>query len=108
MENARAALLLTTALTGQGGFASAALNTLINPQSAIYTLAASVTVPIFDGYRLMSQLDLQKGRRTELLKLYRKAIISGFTDVERARIAAQTWPSRRGCKARQLRRAARL
>jgi len=39
--------------------------------------------------RLLSQLDLQKGRRTELLQLYRKAILSGFGDVERALIAVQ-------------------
>lgn len=90
VESARAALFPTIALTGQGGFVSAALNTLIVPQSAIYTLAAGVTQPIFDGFRLMSQLDLQKGRRTELLNLYRKAIISGFGDVERALIAVQT------------------
>jgi outer membrane protein TolC len=38
----------------------------------------------------MSTLDLQKGRRTELLNLYRRAIISGFGDVERALIAVQT------------------
>ena len=37
----------------------------------------------------MSTLDLQKGRRTELLQLYRKAILSGFGDVERALIAVQ-------------------
>jgi multidrug efflux system outer membrane protein len=89
VESARAALLPSIALTGQGGFVSAALNTLIVPQSAVYTLAAGVTQPLFDGFRLMSTLDLQKGRRTELLNLYRKAIISGFGDVERALIAVQ-------------------
>jgi multidrug efflux system outer membrane protein len=89
VESARAALFPTISLTGQGGFVSTALNTLIVPQSAIYTLASGVTQPLFDGFRLLSTLDLQKGRRTELLQLYRKAIISGFTDVERALIAVQ-------------------
>jgi len=59
------------------------------PQAAVYTLAAGVTQPLFDGFRLLSTLDLQKGRRTELLQLYRKAILSGFGDVERALIAVQ-------------------
>jgi NodT family efflux transporter outer membrane factor (OMF) lipoprotein len=89
VESARAALLPSIQLTGQGGFASAALHTLFIPQSAIYSLAAGVTQPVFDGFRLISQLDLQKGRRTELLQLYRKAIISGFADVERALIAVR-------------------
>jgi len=89
VESARAALFPSISLTGQGGFASAALNTLFIPQSAIYSVAAGVTQPVFDGFRLMSQLDLQKGRRTELLQLYRKSIISAFADVERALIAVR-------------------
>jgi NodT family efflux transporter outer membrane factor (OMF) lipoprotein len=89
VESARAALFPSIQLTGQGGFVSSALHTLFIPQSAIYSLAAGVTQPVFDGFRLLSQLDLQKGRRTELLQLYRRAIISGFADVERALIAVQ-------------------
>ena len=89
VESARAALFPSISLTGQGGFISTALNTLFLPQSAIYSVAGSLTQPLFDGFRLLSQLDLQKGRRTELLQLYRKAIISGFADVERALIAVQ-------------------
>src|SRR5262249_51989585 len=81
VESARAALFPSISLTGQGGFVSTALNTLFIPQSAIYSVAASATQPVFDGFRLLSTLDLQKARRTELLQLYRKAIISGFTDV---------------------------
>jgi multidrug efflux system outer membrane protein len=87
VQSARAALFPTISLTGQGGFVSTALNTLFLPQSAIYSVAANLTQPVFDGFRLLSQLDLQKGRRTELLQLYRKAILSGFADVERALIA---------------------
>jgi NodT family efflux transporter outer membrane factor (OMF) lipoprotein len=89
VQSARAALFPSISLTGQGGFVSTALNTLFMPQSAIYSVAANLTQPVFDGFRLLSQLDLQKGRRTELLQLYRKAILSGFTDVERALIAVR-------------------
>lgn len=89
VESARAALFPSISLTGQGGVASTALNTLFVPQSAIYSVAAGVTQPIFDGFRLLSTVELQKGRRSELLQLYRKAIISGFADVERALIAGR-------------------
>ncbi len=89
VESARAALFPSIQLTGQGGYVSTALHTLFVPQSAIYSVAAGLTQPVFDGFRLLSQLDLQKGRRTELLQLYRKAIISGFGDVERALIAVR-------------------
>jgi outer membrane protein, multidrug efflux system len=87
VDNARAALFPSISLTGQGGYVSTALNTLFLPQSAIYSVAGSLTQPIFDGFRLLSQLDFQKARRTELLELYRKSILSGFADVERALIA---------------------
>src|SRR5438477_8192777 len=80
VESARAALFPSIQLTGQGGFVSTALQTLFIPQSAIYSVAASVAQPVFDGFRLLSQLDLQKGRRTALLQLHRKALISGLTD----------------------------
>ena len=89
VESARAALFPSISLTGQGGFVSVALNTLFVPSSAVYSIAGSLTQPVFDGFRLLSQLDLQKGRRTELLMDYRKAILSGFADVERALIAVQ-------------------
>jgi outer membrane protein TolC len=89
VESARAALFPSISLTGQGGFVSTALNTLFLPSSAIYSVAANLTQPVFDGFRLLSQVELQKGRRTELLMLYRRAIVSGFGDVERALIAVR-------------------
>jgi len=89
VQSARAALFPSISLTGQGGFVSTALNTLFVPSSAIYSVAGSLTQPVFDGFRLLATLDLRKGQRTELLQLYRKAILAGFADVERALIAVR-------------------
>ncbi len=89
VESARAALFPSLSLTGEGGFVSAALHTLFIPQSAIYSVAAGLTQPVFDGFRLLSTLDLRKAQAIELLQLYRKAILSGFSDVERALIAVR-------------------
>jgi NodT family efflux transporter outer membrane factor (OMF) lipoprotein len=87
--SARAAFLPSIQLTGEGGYQSAVLKSLLRPESAFYNIAAGLTQPIFDGLRLQGQLDLQVGRRDELLQLYRKAIVNGFADVERALIAVQ-------------------
>lgn len=87
VEAARAAFFPTIQLTAQGGFESAALATLFGPGAAFYSLAAGVTQPIFDGGVLLGQLDLQRGVREELLQNYRKAVISAFTDVEKALVA---------------------
>jgi len=89
VQSARAALFPSISLTGQAGFVSTALSTLFVPSSAIYSAAGSLAQPVFDGFRLLATLDLRKGQRTELLQLYRKAILSGFTDVERALIAVR-------------------
>jgi multidrug efflux system outer membrane protein len=84
VENARAQMLPSITLTGERGFQSAALATLLRPDSAFFNLAAGLTQPIFDGARLQGNLDLQKGRQDELLQIYRKSVISGFADVENA------------------------
>ncbi len=84
VENARAQMLPSITLTGEAGFQSAVLKTLLRPESALYTATAGLTQPIFDGLRLQGNLDLQKGRQDELLQNYRKSVISGFVDVENA------------------------
>jgi outer membrane protein, multidrug efflux system len=87
VEAARAAFFPSITLTGNGGFTSAALRALFRPESAFYSLAAGLAQPVFDGFRLEALLDLAKGQRIEALYLYRKAVVSGFTDVESALIA---------------------
>ena len=82
--NARAQFLPSIQLTGEGGYESAILKLLLRPESVIYTAAASLTQPIFHGGQLLGNLDLQKGKQDELLQVYRKAVISGFADVENA------------------------
>jgi outer membrane protein, multidrug efflux system len=82
-------MLPSITLTGQGGYQSAALQTLFLPESIFYTAAAGLTQPIFDGLKLQGNLDLQKGIQDQLLQTYRKAVISAFTDVDKALIAVR-------------------
>ncbi len=82
--NARAQFLPSITLTGEGGYQSAVLRLLTRPESIIYSVAAGLTQPIFEGGKLLGNLDLQKGMQDELLQTYRKAVISGFVDVENA------------------------
>jgi len=84
VANARAQFLPSVTLTAEGGYASAVLKTLFRPESMMYSLAAGLTQPIFEGGRLTGNLDLQKGRQDELLNAYRKSVISAFGDVENA------------------------
>jgi NodT family efflux transporter outer membrane factor (OMF) lipoprotein len=86
---ARAAFLPSVQLTGTGGFASNALKTLFRPESSFYSLAAGLTQPIFDGFRLKGLLNQAQGRQEELLQLYRQAVIAAFADVENALVGIQ-------------------
>jgi multidrug efflux system outer membrane protein len=89
VEAARAAFFPNITLTGQGGFSSNALRLLLRPESAFYSVAASLVQPVFDGFLLEGQLEQAQGRQLESLSLYRRAVVAGFTDVERALIAIQ-------------------
>jgi len=84
---ARAAFFPSVKLSGQGGVESIVLHTLFHSDAIFGQIAAGVTQPIFDGFNLQGQLELQQGKQVELLQAYRKAILQAFTDVENALIA---------------------
>jgi multidrug efflux system outer membrane protein len=84
---ARAAFYPSIQLTAQGGFESTALSSLFNPASLLYTLAAGLTQPIFEGGRLKGQLQFSQAVYDELVQDYRKSVLSAFQDVEDALIA---------------------
>jgi NodT family efflux transporter outer membrane factor (OMF) lipoprotein len=89
VEVARAAFFPQIQLTGTTGFQSTALASLFTPGAWFYTLTASLTQPIFDGFLLESQLKQAKGVQLQNLQAYRKAVLSAFSDVEKALIALQ-------------------
>jgi NodT family efflux transporter outer membrane factor (OMF) lipoprotein len=96
VESARAAFFPSIQLTSEFGYQSAILKTLFQPQSVFYTVAGGLTQPIFDGFRLKGQYDLQRGLQEELLQTYRKTVISAFADVDSALVAVQETTTREG------------
>jgi len=91
VEAARAAFFPQIQLTAQTGVQSAALASLFGPGAWFYTLSAGLTQPLFDGFLLESQLKQAKGVQLQNLQAYRKAVLSAFSDVEKALVAlAQT------------------
>ncbi|QOZ25680.1 efflux transporter outer membrane subunit [Bradyrhizobium sp. CCBAU 51753] len=89
VDAARAAFFPQIQLTATNGFQSAALASLFGPGAWFYTLSASLTQPLFDGFQLEGQLKLAKGQQLQFLQTYRKAVLSAFADVENALIALQ-------------------
>jgi NodT family efflux transporter outer membrane factor (OMF) lipoprotein len=89
VESARAAFFPSITLTGQLGFESAALKSLLGPGAWFYTAAAGLTQPLFDGGVLLGQFELQRGLQAQFLQAYRKSVLSAFSNVEQALIAVE-------------------
>jgi outer membrane protein, multidrug efflux system len=85
--NARAQFFPSITLTAQSGYQSAALSALFTPQAVFYNVAAGLAQPIFDGFRIQSNFELQKARQDELIQTYRKAVVLSFADVNNALVA---------------------
>jgi len=86
---ARAAFFPSINLTAEGGYASTALSTLVNPANRIFSIGAGLTQPIFHGGEILGQYQLNKARYQELLADYHKAVIAAFGNVEDALVAVQ-------------------
>jgi outer membrane protein, multidrug efflux system len=86
---ARAALFPNIQLTAGGGYESSALTSLVSPPNRVYALTAGLTQPIFHGGALRGQVAFSKARYTELLTAYHKTVLTAFSNVEGALVAAQ-------------------
>jgi outer membrane protein, multidrug efflux system len=89
IQAARAAFFPTIDLTATGGFVSTALAGLVSPANRVFNLTGGVTQEIFQGGALVGSYRLNKGRYAELLSDYHKSVISAFSNVEDALVAAQ-------------------
>jgi outer membrane protein, multidrug efflux system len=86
---ARAALFPSIQLTASGGYASSDLASLINPANRLWAVSAGLLQPIFHGGALRGQVVFSNARYRELLSTYHKTVISAFSNVEDALVAAQ-------------------
>lgn len=80
LRAARAALLPRLNLSaGASGSANRLSRLFADP---VYSLAAALAAPIFDGGALAAERDRSAARREELLADYRKSIVEAFADVQ--------------------------
>jgi len=84
LASAHAARFPSISLTLQGGTSSQQLGNLLSSGSLLWSLAGSLTAPIFQGGRLQAQEDLSEARFREVTENYQKAVITAFQDVENA------------------------
>lgn len=87
---ARAAFFPRVALTGAYGTVSPKLGGLFAPGTRAWIFAPSITVPLFEGGKLRSNLDLAQARRDLAVAGYEKAVQGAFRDVSDA-LSARKW-----------------
>jgi outer membrane protein TolC len=80
-------MLPSVTLTGSGGFSSLALETLLRPDSVVFSLVGGLVQPIFRGGALRGQVQVNEAVAEELLAAYRGAIINALVDTENALVA---------------------
>jgi outer membrane protein, multidrug efflux system len=86
---ARAELFPSIELTASGGYASAALSSLVSPGNRIYAVSAGLTQPIFHGGALRGELSYREARYAELLTSYHKTVLTALANVESALVAVR-------------------
>jgi NodT family efflux transporter outer membrane factor (OMF) lipoprotein len=79
---AQAARLPSISLTGNGGFASAALSTLLSQWTLGF--APKIDLPIFDAGKRKAQVEATKARAQVAEDTYRKTVMTAFEEVENA------------------------
>jgi len=81
---ATANLYPTFALTGTGGVLSSAVESLFAWQSRIWSLAAGVTAPIFEGGRRRANLEAARAQYRQTVAAYVNQVLIAYGDVEDA------------------------
>jgi multidrug efflux system outer membrane protein len=84
---ARSAYFPQIALTGSAGFESTKLTDLFTGPQGVWTLAGSLTQPIFEAGRLKSGVRLAEVQRDQLVLTYQQTIQGAFRDVSNALVA---------------------
>ena len=102
---ARAAMLPRLTLSAGLAVGGNRLGRLVD--NPLYSLAAGLAAPIFNGGRLAAGHDLALAQREELLANYRRAIVAAFGDVETALNAVAGLDAQHGAQQDELEQARR-
>jgi multidrug efflux system outer membrane protein len=81
---ATASLYPTFGLTGDAGYESGFLSSLFDWQSRLWSIAAGVSAPLFNGGRLRASLDATKAAYRGVVAVYLNQVLIAYGDVEDA------------------------
>jgi len=82
LKASRKSLLPSISLTASGGTTTDELKDLLDTRNLIWNLAANLTQPLFQGGRIMANIDITKAREDESLANYAQLVLQAFREVE--------------------------
>ncbi len=82
LAQAKASLFPRLSLTASGGTSTQELADLVSSDFSVWTLAANLAQPIFEGGRLRAGIKLSRAGVREALAAYSQAVLKAFTEVE--------------------------
>ena len=104
---ARAAFFPSITLTGSIGSVSDELDGLFDSGSEVWSIVPRVRVPVFQGGRLRTGLEMAEADRDIRLAEYERAIQTGFREVADGLALGQTLQQQRGALEARLKAATR-
>lgn len=81
---AERSFLPSFSLTGSAGYSGAEFAELFNGSNFIWSIAGRALQPVFQGGRLVAQVDFSEGRRDEALEAYAETALGALAEVESA------------------------
>ncbi len=84
---ARAEMLPSLSLTGQGGTQSSELADLVDPGQVFASFAAQLTAPLFQGGRLRATLNAAEARYKQQAASYEQTVLTAFQEVKASLVA---------------------
>ena len=84
---ARAELLPSLSLTGQGGTQSSDLVELVDPGQVFVNFVGQLTAPLFQGGRLRANLSAAEARYKQQVARYEQTVLTAFQEVKAALVA---------------------
>lgn len=74
-------------LTGSFGPRSRDVNHLLDGNSLAWSVGPRVNWPVFDGWRIRSNIEVQNARQKQSLVIYEQTVLNAFKEVEQALVA---------------------
>lgn len=81
---AERSFLPSLSLTGSAGYTGSEFAELFNSGNLIWSIAGRALQPVFQGGRLVAQVDIAEGQRDEVLNAYAETALTALSEVESA------------------------